>query len=123
MEKFRIILRWSTKIVSVLILGLVFFIIGAHAVEAFQSDFNNLPNGLSGQEIFGVFALGGLILGTLIGLKWELIGGLMAVVAFIAIIIQQGRFEIEFVFGTFLIIGILNIVLHFLNRRRNDLCE
>ncbi len=107
------ILKWSTKIASIAILALVFFIVGAHLVEGF-GDF---PAKLSNEEIIASFYLGALILGTLLGLKWKLIGGVLAVLGYIGFIIGKGGAVSGMVFIVFFIVGVSNITLYFLSKK------
>ena len=117
MEILHKILKWSTKIASILILALIFFIIGAHVVEGIEANFSNLPESLTNTEIIASICLGSLILGTLIGLKWELIGGVLILLGYIGFMLGEGGLVPGMVFIVFLILGISNVILFWLNRK------
>ena len=117
MKNLQKILKWTTKIMSVVILAIVFFIIGAHVVEAIGVNYSNLPEGLTNSEILASIALGALILGTLIGLKWELIGGVMAIFGYVFFMFSERGFAGGMVFVVFLLVGISNVILSWLNRK------
>ena len=117
MRTFKTILQWVTKILSVAILALIFYIIGAHVVEAVGANFSNFPTTLSNTEIQATIGLVALILGTLVGLKWELIGGVLSILGYIGFMIVEGGFVGGLEFSVFLIIGLLNLVLYWLNKR------
>jgi len=106
-------LKWITNIASVAILALVFFIIGAHIVEGF----NDFPETLTTKEIIASIALVSLILGTLMGLKWELIGGVLAILGYLIFMIGEGGFVGGIEFNLFLIIAILNVILYWFERK------
>ena len=117
MKTLHNILKWSTKIVLAGILALVFFIIGAHLVEAVSANFSNLPETLTNTEIIASICLGSLIVGTLIGLKWELIGGILTILGYIGFIMGGGASPAGMVFIVFLLVGISNVILYWLNRK------
>jgi len=117
MKTFGIILKWSTKITSLVILALVFFIIGAHVVEATAANFSNLPETLTNAEIIASICLGALIIGTLIGLKWELIGGILTILGYIGFMLGEGGFVGGMVFVVFLLVGISNVIIYWLNKK------
>ncbi len=114
METFKKILKWSTKLFSLIILGLVFYIIGAHVVEA---DFSNLPI-LTTKETQLAISMGLLFLGTLIALKWELVGGIITILGYVGFVIVEGEMVNNMVFNLFLLSGVLNLVLYWMNRQR-----
>jgi hypothetical protein len=120
MKLFKKILKWSTKIVSIAILTLVFYIIGAHIIEGIAANFSNFPESLSNSEIIATICLGSLIVGTLIGLKWELIGGVLAIFGYIGFMIGEGGFVKGLEFNVFLIIGVLNLVLYYLSVKNEN---
>ena len=112
MKVIKKVLLWTTNIATLAILGLVLFIVGAHVVEGFPGEIE-----LTTTEIQLSVAMGLLFLGALVGLKWRLIGGLVSILSFVAFAIIQGKILLGFVFYVFLVIGISNLILHFLNRK------
>lgn len=110
-----IILKWLTNVVTMVMLALVAFIVGAHFVEPEEALPVNYV--LSNEEIFMVIAMGLLFLGGLIAFWYRIIGGLMSVLALFTIILVQGELEMGFVFFSFFALGISNLVLGIHKRR------
>ena len=113
MEILKKILKWCTAIATLLILTLVLYIVGAHVIEGFP---NNVS--LASTEIQLSVAMGALFLGALIGLKWRLTGGLLSIISFSAFAIVEGQLLLGYVFYIFLLIGISNVTLYVLNKRK-----
>ena len=113
MKTITITLKILNKVFSVGILAVVFFIIGAHFVGA---DYSNLPT-LTAVEKMSVAALSTLLLGTLVGLRWELWGGLITILGYLGFVLIEGGIVLDEWFLYFLLSGIINVVLYFLLKR------
>jgi hypothetical protein len=113
-KKFNVIIRWSARIISVLLFGLaMLFLFG----EGMPNIFKLKPT-----EMYMFFALFVLLAGLLAGWKCELTGGLLStggVLAFYIInFIGSGRFPSDWVFPLFFIPGILYLVSWGLRKRK-----
>lgn len=107
MRTFMQILRWTTNIATTIMLVLVAYIVGTHLVEpnAFSGP------GLSNKEIYMSVTMGLMFIGALIAFWKRILGGILSVVCFVIFAIINGTIMQGMVFYSFLVIGIVNLVL------------
>ena len=113
MDLIKKILNWVTKLLSIAILGIVLFIVGAHCIEGLAP----IAYLLSTKEIQLSVAMGVLFLGTLVGLKWRLLGGLLTIVGYISFACFEESIMLGMLFNLFLITGVFNIILYWWSKK------
>jgi len=116
-EKMISVLRWTTRILSMLIalLFLVFFI--------GEADFTE-PISLSVGEVFMILSIPVLLIaGIIVAWKREVLGGIIIILSVLcfnmAAMISEKYFTFELEFGLFLILGLMFIICGVSKRRLN----
>jgi len=116
-EKMISVLRWTTRILSILIalLFLVFFI--------GETDFTK-PLSLSAGEVFMILSIPVLLIaGIIVAWNREILGGIIIIIAVfcfnIAAMISEKHFTFELEFGLFLFLGLMFIICGVSKRRLN----
>lgn len=107
MKTFMKIFRWAINIVTILLLLVTVYIVGAHIVEPMDGH-NWLLH-----EIYKIIAMGLLFIGSFIALWRRILGGAISVLAFAIFGLLHGDIMLGPLFYSFLVIGIVNLVLGF----------
>lgn len=108
-------LKWTTNILSVIMLGLVIYIIGAHLIEPKAFD----GFGAQPKEIYLAIAMGLMYVGAMIAFWWRAAGGVLSIAAYSAFAYLQGEWMLGWVFYVFLLIGLFNLCLGIYNKKHH----
>jgi hypothetical protein len=113
-SKIRIAVKWLTNMASLTLLALVSFIIISHESQGLPAF-----SELSVKEIQLFIGMGLLFAGALIGIRWRLMGGVVAVLGYAFFAIVEQTVLLGWVFNVFLLIGIINILLSQWKKRKS----
>lgn len=105
MKRVGNILSKISLVLSLLVLGVMLFILGAHVVEGFDASYI-----LTNKEIMAGITLFFFLIGTLIGIWKKLLGAGLSIAAYIAFIFIEDQIVFNVIFGTVLLIAILNLL-------------
>lgn len=76
------IARWAARGISLVVLAIWGFFIVAHLINGFTGEGEEPSQALRFDDYIGLAAMGGWLIGLMVGWRWESIGGAIVIVAF-----------------------------------------
>ncbi len=111
MKKAIGVISGISLLLTLILLGIVLFILGAHVVEGFDASYI-----LTNKEIMAGITLFFFLIGTLIGIWKKLLGAGLSIAAYIAFVFVEQQMVYNEVFGVVLLIAILNFLCYSFKR-------
>lgn len=75
--------RWAARGISLVVLAIWGFFIVAHLINGLAGGGEEASRPLGTDDYFGLLAMGGWLVGLILGWRWESLGGTIVIVAFV----------------------------------------
>ena len=101
-------MRWAARVTSAALLAFVLFMVYAEGFPGFAD--------LTERETFVSILVIGMMIGLIIGFKYELVGGAIAVICYAIFAYSEGELILGPIFPVFALVGLIYVVLALLKK-------